>query len=224
MPTITQTKFYLKEFVFYSKKVLKALLFLSLIILMALVWKKSSTQSGVGKQGSHLGFVGSQDKTDSQEISKIIDDNYKDNSDLQKNNPADPADKDKTITVQKGDSTWKLAERYYGDGYKYTQIEEINNLKHNQHLEIGQVLVIPVAEESELNTIADTSDTTESLSDNNDKTDKSYLVVRGDTLWDIASRELGSSTLWPKLYEQNRDLIGKDADLIYPGVMLKLRD
>lgn len=51
----------------------------------------------------------------------------------------------------------------------------------------------------------------------------SYTVVRGDSLWTIASQ---SSTyadpyLWPLIYKANADTI-KDADLIYPGQVLNI--
>lgn len=52
--------------------------------------------------------------------------------------------------------------------------------------------------------------------------DRSYTVVSGDTLWDIAGAQLGDSTRWPEIYELNRGTIGDDADLIIPGQVLRL--
>jgi len=42
-----------------------------------------------------------------------------------------------------------------------------------------------------------------------------YMVVRGDTLWDIAARYLKSPYLWPQVWDQNKYIT--DAHWIYPG-------
>ncbi len=54
------------------------------------------------------------------------------------------------------------------------------------------------------------------------------VVRRGDTLWDIAARALGSdasvadiAASWPGWYAANRSTIGPDPDLILPGQRLR---
>ncbi len=42
-----------------------------------------------------------------------------------------------------------------------------------------------------------------------------YIVVRGDTLWDLSARYLKSPYLWPQLWDQNKYVT--DAHWIYPG-------
>jgi nucleoid-associated protein YgaU len=47
--------------------------------------------------------------------------------------------------VTKGDSLWKIAERYYGDGSLYPKIFEANRdvLKDPDRIKVGQRLRIP---------------------------------------------------------------------------------
>lgn len=48
-----------------------------------------------------------------------------------------------------------------------------------------------------------------------------YTVVAGDTLWKIATRQLGDGRKWVKIYEANRDKI-KDPDFIHPGQVFRM--
>jgi len=47
-----------------------------------------------------------------------------------------------------------------------------------------------------------------------------YTIKKGDTLWDIASKELKDSFLWPKVWKENPEI--KNPDLIYPGQKIKI--
>ena len=42
-----------------------------------------------------------------------------------------------------------------------------------------------------------------------------YIIVPGDTLWDLAAKNLGDPYLWPQIWERNRYIL--DAHWIYPG-------
>jgi resuscitation-promoting factor RpfA len=56
---------------------------------------------------------------------------------------------------------------------------------------------------------------------------RAVTVHRGDSLWAIAARELGRdatdavvAAAWPRWWAANRDVIGDDPDLLYPGQRL----
>ena len=48
-----------------------------------------------------------------------------------------------------------------------------------------------------------------------------YTVVSGDTLSAIAEQWYGDSSVWPRIFEANRDQIG-NPDLIFPGQVLRI--
>jgi len=45
---------------------------------------------------------------------------------------------------------------------------------------------------------------------------RTYIVIQGDYLWKIADMFYGDASLWPDIYEANRDII-TNPRLIYPG-------
>ena len=51
---------------------------------------------------------------------------------------------------------------------------------------------------------------------------RTYTVKSGDTLSDIAQSEMGDAKRWPELYEANKDAVGKNPDMIHPGLELKI--
>lgn len=51
-----------------------------------------------------------------------------------------------------------------------------------------------------------------------------YTVQSGDSLWDIAKRNLGDGSRWGEIYKMNADVIGQNADLIHPGTTLQMPD
>lgn len=48
---------------------------------------------------------------------------------------------------------------------------------------------------------------------------KTYTVQKGDSLWNIAKKQLGNGNRWSEIYELNKDKI-KNASLIYAGQVL----
>lgn len=51
---------------------------------------------------------------------------------------------------------------------------------------------------------------------------REVVVHPGDTLWEIAARQLGDPHRWPEIYALNDAAIGADPDLIHPATRLRL--
>ena len=53
---------------------------------------------------------------------------------------------------------------------------------------------------------------------------KVYTVVKGDTLWKIAQKFLGSGSRWKEIYtyNNNKSIIGGNPNLIKPGQKLSI--
>lgn len=138
-----------------------------------------------------------------------------------------------TYKVQAGDSSWSVAELLLGDGRLYPAIEKLNNLAHNQYLEIGQVLRIPeqggvptLPGRSKITPATSTeAPTQEALVKQTSKTSGHivrYEVQQGDCLWSIAEQHLDTPYSWVYVYENNRQIIGNNPDIIHPGMVLLL--
>lgn len=51
---------------------------------------------------------------------------------------------------------------------------------------------------------------------------KTYTVKKGDCLWNIAKKFLGSGSRYTEIYNLNKGVIGSNPNLIYPGQVLTL--
>ncbi len=79
-------------------------------------------------------------------VFKIKEDKKVAKKTTQNNSEGSPENnKPKTYTVIKGDSLWKIAKQFYGDGSKYTKIYDVNKdkVKNPNLIYPGQVLTIP---------------------------------------------------------------------------------
>ncbi|PIR99317.1 hypothetical protein COT87_00020 [Candidatus Collierbacteria bacterium CG10_big_fil_rev_8_21_14_0_10_44_9] len=125
--------------------------------------------------------------------------------------PLNLADK---VTVTKGDSLWKIAEKAYGSGYNWVDIAKENKLINAGKIEIGQELNLPkVAIKEVVKNIQ--------VADKDAITGNSYTVIKGDYLWSIAVRAYGDGYKWVDIAKDNNiDL--KHANYIEIGLVLKL--
>lgn len=97
--------------------------------------------------------------------------------------------------VVSGDTLWDIAEKFLGDGARYTEIQALNGISGDTIYE-GQILKIP----------------------GKSSQNRTYVVQSGDTLWGIAERFLGSGTR----YSEIQSLNGISGDTIYEGQVIVL--
>ena len=98
-----------------------------------------------------------------------------------------------TYTVQAGDTLSGIASKYETT---YQELARINNIANPNVIYPGQVIKI-----------------------NGGTVEKTYTVKSGDTLSGIANKY---GTTWQNIYNNNRDIIGSNPNLIKPGQVLKI--
>jgi nucleoid-associated protein YgaU len=110
---------------------------------------------------------------------------------------------DNRYVVQAGDSLWDIAQAQYDDGYKWVDIAQANNLSNPGLIEEGQKLVIPqiFTTDIEEEVVAIEKDNAE------------YVVVRNDSLWNIAVVNYGDGFQWVKIWEANRNVLNSPDQL-----------
>lgn len=118
------------------------------------------------------------------------------------------------IVVLKGDSLWRVAKRYYGNGQEYVRLAKENGLSASAHLAVGQKLIINKSLPTDMENKGSLNESVMSPIVGN-----SYVVVKGDSLAKIALRAYGDSYAWTKIWNANKKNITKPS-LIYSGNVL----
>ncbi|MEK7527772.1 MAG: LysM peptidoglycan-binding domain-containing protein [Patescibacteria group bacterium] len=109
--------------------------------------------------------------------------------------------------VKKGDSLWKIASSVYGDGYKWQLIAKENNLSDPDQIEVGQKLIVPTLTPAQKEVAEIPS---------------GHKVLRGESLWKIATIYYADGFQWTKIWELNRGVL-RDPDKLEIGMMIKLK-
>jgi len=120
-------------------------------------------------------------------------------------------------TVKEGDTLFDIAQKYYADGYKYSEISTTNKLENPDVLEVGQVLDIPKLEASAEST--GTGGSTNLTIWGEKISGETYTVAEGDWLSTIAGRAYGDPTVYTQIVEANNIA---NPDVIEVGQTLKL--
>lgn len=113
-------------------------------------------------------------------------------------------------TVAKGEYLWKIAEHYYGDGHKWTEIAKANGLKNPSRINAGTELQIPAVE-----TTLEAASTAAQIQG------ESYVTKKGDSLWKIAVAAYGDGYKWTTIWKANKQLV-PNANMLFVGVTLTL--
>jgi LysM repeat protein len=144
----------------------------------------------------------------------------------------DPADQaaqaqvgpnDLLYKVHHGDSVGRLADHFYGDWQDYARMVDANrdrvqpdgrNLGETGTIHPGWTLLIP--------------EPTHGVRIDEDG-NRWYTVERGDTMWGISDELLGDGSLYPEVFDLNRDQarmddvqVLRDPNLIWPNLELEL--
>lgn len=153
-------------------------------------------------------------------------------------------------TIANGDSLYKIAKKFYGNGEEWRKIAEANKLSERANLKVGSKIKIPNVKpaapliDSILNAKSDSKPAvtpapqkdapkakpsrpgeTRLAAATSAKAEKpkaaTYVVQSGDTLGEIAKKKLGSSKRAGEIIALNPDALS-DPDDLYVGLSIRL--
>ncbi|MBI3933887.1 MAG: LysM peptidoglycan-binding domain-containing protein [Acidobacteria bacterium] len=109
----------------------------------------------------------------------------------------------RVVRVNPGDSLWKIAARYLGDGNQWREIASANpELANPDRIQAGQQIRLP-GESATAATAAN-----------------QVRVQAGDSLWKLAKAQWGNGQAWSCIAESNPQI--QDSSRIFPGQTLTL--
>ena len=125
-----------------------------------------------------------------------------------------------SYTVGRGDTLWKIAEKFYGDGSYWQKIFAENAAvigSDPNRIYVGQILTIYLNQGDGSVMTAMPAEGMEGIEGNY------YIVQEGDTLWKIALKIYNRGWRWRRIYEANVNSI-PDPQNIYVGQVLLIPD
>lgn len=119
----------------------------------------------------------------------------------------------KKYIVKQGDNLWKIAQENYTSGYNWVDIARENKFVNPGLLYVGQELTLP---EAEVITISKEEISDEAAVSINSET---YVVQKGDSLWEIAVKAYADGYKWPEIAKANNI---ENPNLIFAGNTMQL--
>jgi nucleoid-associated protein YgaU len=108
------------------------------------------------------------------------------------------------VRVRRGDSLWKLAERYLGDGSQWREIFAVNPQLPNPNLiRVGEFIALP-----------------QQAQGSSQLAGQEQRVQQGDSLWKLAKTHFGNGFAWTCIAQANPQI--QNANLIYPGQLIAI--
>jgi len=106
------------------------------------------------------------------------------------------------VTVQRGDSLWKLAQQNLGNGSRWPELLAVNpRIANPGQIKAGAQLYLPARYATRVGVLK-------------------ISVRKGDTLWHLAQTHFGRAASWPCIAGANPAI--QDANRIYEGQELIL--
>ncbi|MBN1870972.1 MAG: LysM peptidoglycan-binding domain-containing protein [Candidatus Omnitrophica bacterium] len=126
--------------------------------------------------------------------------------------------------VQEGDTLKKIAAEQLGGIHRWQYLYEFNKDRINDPdlLQPGTVLVIPIEQEGQGKSAKATAVSPQaprpriSSEEQAPKETYTYTIMKNDSLWKIAKKQLGDGNRWKEIYELNKSKI-KNPDSLTPG-------
>lgn len=132
-------------------------------------------------------------------------------------------------TVKEGDTLFTISDKYYLDGYRYTEIAKANKIEDPDILETGQVLDLPKLSTKQTETAETTPQPTptgttlvnsQALEWGSVISGNSYTVAQGDWLSTIAARAYSGDIMGYSKIAQANNI--QNPDIIEPGTVLTI--
>lgn len=124
-----------------------------------------------------------------------------------------PPDQYTEYVVKVGDTFSSIATAWFGDANKQSLIAQANPYVESSRLRVGQILKLPPKTMQLVVEIPPAP---------TDGAATTYRVRSGDTLGKIAQAAYGKASLWTRIYEANKAIIGADPGNLKVGMDLEI--